>query len=67
MSGLDWSCLRCFTSTGEASSPEDSLWLMGRARYKPVIEYIGGEVRFALWSLVNKVSLVWVNPGVWMC
>jgi hypothetical protein len=30
-------------STGEASSPEDYLWLYGLTRYKvPVIEYIGG-------------------------
>ncbi|KAL4458600.1 hypothetical protein ABPG75_013465 [Micractinium tetrahymenae] len=42
MKGLDWSCLRCFSSTGEASAPEDYLWLMARAGYKPVIEYCGG-------------------------
>ncbi|KAL4429392.1 hypothetical protein ABPG77_005166 [Micractinium sp. CCAP 211/92] len=42
MQGLDWSCLRCFSSTGEASAPEDYLWLMSRAGYKPVIEYCGG-------------------------
>lgn len=36
--GLDWQCVRCFASTGEASSPEDSLWLMSQAGYKPVIE-----------------------------
>lgn len=33
---------RCFSSSGEASSVDDYLWLMGRARYKPVIEYCGG-------------------------
>jgi len=36
-------CLyRCFSSSGEASSVDDYLWLMGRACYKPVIEYCGG-------------------------
>lgn len=32
----------CCSSTGEASAPEDYLWLMARAGYKPVIEYCGG-------------------------
>ncbi|MDG1481820.1 MAG: AMP-binding protein [Myxococcota bacterium] len=40
--GLDWSRIRCFSSTGEASSPDDMLWLMSRAGYRPVIEYCGG-------------------------
>ncbi|MFT5686716.1 MAG: acetyl-CoA synthetase [Myxococcota bacterium] len=40
--GLDWSTIRCFSSTGEASSPDDMLWLMSRAGYRPVIEYCGG-------------------------
>ncbi|CAL9057221.1 probable acyl-activating enzyme 17, peroxisomal [Musa acuminata AAA Group] len=40
--GLNWSAIRCFSSTGEASSVDDYLWLMGRAYYKPVIEYCGG-------------------------
>jgi acetyl-CoA synthetase len=41
----DWSRsrLRVFTSTGEASSFEDYLWLMSLADYRaPVIEYLGG-------------------------
>ena len=38
-----WSNVRVFTSTGEASSAEDYLWLMSRADYRaPVIEYLGG-------------------------
>ena len=38
-----WSNVRVFTSTGEASSAEDYLWLMSRADYHaPVIEYLGG-------------------------
>ncbi|KMS97433.1 hypothetical protein BVRB_5g127130 [Beta vulgaris subsp. vulgaris] len=40
--GYDWSCIRCFGSTGEASSVDEYLWLMGRASYKPVIEICGG-------------------------
>jgi hypothetical protein len=32
----------CFCSTGEASSPDDYLWLSGRAGYKPVLEACGG-------------------------
>lgn len=40
--GFDWSTIRCFSSSGEASSVDDYLWLMGRVCYKPVIEYCGG-------------------------
>lgn len=40
--GCDWSSIRCFGSTGEASNVDEYLWLMGRAHYKPVIEYCGG-------------------------
>ncbi len=36
-------CPGVCSSTGEASAPEDYLWLMSRASYKPVIEYCGGE------------------------
>lgn len=40
---VDWSSLRCFASTGEASRAEDSLWLMSRvAGYRPIVEYCGG-------------------------
>ena len=39
---IDWSCLRAFSSTGEASNADDYLWLMARAGYKPVVEYCGG-------------------------
>ncbi len=39
----DWSRVRLFSSTGEASNQEDYLWLMSRAGYRaPVIEYCGG-------------------------
>ncbi|KAK1427251.1 hypothetical protein QVD17_15934 [Tagetes erecta] len=40
--GFDWSTIRCFGSTGEASNVDEYLWLMGRAHYKPIIEYCGG-------------------------
>lgn len=40
--GYDWSSIRCFGSSGEASNVDEYLWLMGRACYKPVIEYCGG-------------------------
>jgi acetyl-CoA synthetase len=42
MEGLDWSCIRRFSSTGECSNPDDMLYLMHLASYKPIIEYCGG-------------------------
>jgi len=42
MEGLDWSKVRLFSSTAEPSSPEEMLYLMYLAGYKPVIEYCGG-------------------------
>ncbi len=39
---LDWQQIKCFSSTGETSHPEDMSWLMARAGGKPVIEYCGG-------------------------
>ncbi len=42
VAGLDWSRIKLFSSTGEASSPDDMQWLMERAGNKPVIEYCGG-------------------------
>ncbi|CAH9142868.1 unnamed protein product [Cuscuta epithymum] len=59
-SGFDWSTIRCFGSSGEASSVDEYLWLMGRARYKPVIEYCGGtEIGggFVTGSLLQAQSL----------
>jgi acyl-coenzyme A synthetase/AMP-(fatty) acid ligase len=39
MAHLDWRAVRCFSSTGEASSPEDYHWLASRVvGYRPVIE-----------------------------
>ena len=42
MEGLDWSRIRRFSSTGECSNPDDMLYLMWLAGWKPVIEYCGG-------------------------
>lgn len=42
MQGLDWSSIKAFSSTGECSNPQDMLFLMSLAGYKPVIEYCGG-------------------------
>ncbi|KAF6169027.1 hypothetical protein GIB67_038524 [Kingdonia uniflora] len=58
--GYDWSRIRCFSSTGEASNVDEYLWLMGRACYKPVIEYCGGtEIggAFATGSLLQAQSI----------
>jgi acetyl-CoA synthetase len=39
----EWKGVRLFSSTGEASSAEDYLWLMSRSGYRaPSIEYLGG-------------------------
>ena len=42
MHGLNWEAIRAFSSTGECSNPEEMLYLMALAGYKPVIEYCGG-------------------------
>jgi len=42
MEGLDWSRIKAFSSTGECSNPEDMLYLMWLAGYRPIIEYCGG-------------------------
>ncbi|MBD2354174.1 AMP-binding protein [Tolypothrix sp. FACHB-123] len=42
MQGLDWSSIKAFSSTGECSNPQDMLFLMSQAGYKPIIEYCGG-------------------------
>ena len=42
MYGLDWQAIRAFSSTGECSNPEEMLFLMSLAGYKPIIEYCGG-------------------------
>lgn len=42
MQGLDWSVIKAFSSTGECSNPQDMLFLMSLAGYKPIVEYCGG-------------------------
>ncbi|KAK6772667.1 hypothetical protein RDI58_027905 [Solanum bulbocastanum] len=42
MKGLDWTRIRMFASTGEASNVDDDLWLSSRVYYKPIIECCGG-------------------------
>ena len=41
--GCDWSHVKRFSSTGEASDPVNYLWLASRVQgYAPIIEYCGG-------------------------
>ncbi|XP_059429518.1 probable CoA ligase CCL12 [Corylus avellana] len=42
MKGLDWTRIKSFASTGEASNVDDDLWLSSRAYYNPIIECCGG-------------------------
>jgi acetyl-CoA synthetase len=42
LDNIDWQHIKCFSSTGEWSNASDMLYLMSRARYRPVIEYCGG-------------------------
>lgn len=42
LDGADWNGVRLFSSTGEASNPDDMAWLMDLAGGRPVIEYCGG-------------------------
>lgn len=42
MENFDWSSIKCFSSTGESSNPEDMKYLMKLANHKPIIEYCGG-------------------------
>ncbi len=42
MEGLDWSSIRLFSSTGEASQADDMFYLSALAGIKPIIEYCGG-------------------------
>ncbi|EOA22761.1 hypothetical protein CARUB_v10003474mg [Capsella rubella] len=69
-SGYDWSRIRCFGSTGEASNVDEYLWLMGRAHYKPVIEYCGGtEIggSFIAGSLLQPQSLAAFSTAAMGC
>lgn len=70
VAGLDWSSIRCFSSSGEASNVDEYLWLMGRASYKPVIEYCGGtEIGggFVAGSLLQSQSLATFSTPAMGC
>ncbi len=42
MNDLDWSKIKCFSSTGESSQANTMVFLSALANIKPVIEYCGG-------------------------
>lgn len=42
MQGFDWSAIKAFSSSGECSNPQDMLFLMSLADYRPIVEYCGG-------------------------
>src|SRR2546430_14390199 len=42
MEGLDWHRIRLFSSPAEPSTPEEMLYLMFLAGYRPIVEYCGG-------------------------
>lgn len=42
MEKYNWDTIKCFSSTGEVSNPEEMRYLMQLANNKPVIEYCGG-------------------------
>ncbi|XP_022753513.1 probable acyl-activating enzyme 18, peroxisomal isoform X2 [Durio zibethinus] len=42
LEGLDWTKIKCFATTGEASNVDDDLWLSSKSCYKPVLESCGG-------------------------
>ncbi len=42
MESYDWKAIKCFSSTGEVSNPEEMEYLMQLANNKPIIEYCGG-------------------------
>lgn len=42
LAGIDFTALKCFSSTGECSNESDMFALMAHAGFRPVIEYCGG-------------------------
>mgnify|MGYP001374048747 CR=1 FL=1 len=42
MESYNWNAIRCFSSTGEVSSPDEMNYLMELGNHKPIIEYCGG-------------------------
>ncbi|KAL3850388.1 hypothetical protein ACJIZ3_012270 [Penstemon smallii] len=53
MEGLEWTKIRLFASTGEASSVDDDLWLSSMSFYKPVMECCGGTELASSYILGN--------------
>ncbi|KAK4492210.1 hypothetical protein RD792_003010 [Penstemon davidsonii] len=56
MEGLEWTKIRLFASTGEASSVDDDLWLSSRSFYKPVMECCGGTELASSYILGNLLQ-----------
>ena len=55
------SCHALCSSAGEASAPDDVLWLMARAGYKPVIDSCGGK-RSTLTRAINAIHAPETSP-----
>ncbi|XP_059286469.1 probable CoA ligase CCL12 isoform X1 [Lycium ferocissimum] len=56
MEGLDWTKIRTFASTGEASNVDDDLWLSSRVYYKPIIECCGGTELASCYIMGNLLQ-----------
>ncbi|KAK6145080.1 hypothetical protein DH2020_021900 [Rehmannia glutinosa] len=56
MEGLDWTKIKSFVSTGEASSIDDDLWLSSTAFYKPVLECCGGTELASAYIYGNRLQ-----------
>lgn len=57
-----WKNIKCYTSTGEPSNPDDMFYLSAITGYKPIIEYCGGtEISGAY------ISSTLLHPNVPSC
>ena len=57
MENLDWSAIKVFTSTGECSNPEDMLYLMSLAGYKPITNIGGTEIGVLYQQHCHKIII----------
>lgn len=68
MNDLDWSNIKCFSSTGESSQANTMVFLSALANIKPVIEYCGGtEIGGGYVSSVNilpNIPAAFNSPAV---
>ncbi len=68
MNELDWSNIKCFSSTGESSQANTMIFLSALANIKPVIEYCGGtEIGGGYASSVNvlpNIPAAFNSPAV---